>query len=173
MQGRRISILMAVVLPLAIIACNKDQTQGTPTPAAAPAAKSAAAAAVAEGAAGAKSGSTIAMQVHAHGLSKEVHIQVPPGTNVTWSNSTQFYIQFDPTNNPCEPSTSPSGSYTYYNSIQTSSNPVQYTATCTIASTPIGKAPFFYKIGKGTHLTEPKKKLGLFSGHCQGCGLDQ
>ena len=89
------------------------------------------------------------------------------GTVMTWHANSQFWVAFDPKNNPCELSTAAAGSNVYPAAKQASG---AYEATCTMAKQPVGAAPFEYNINSGAPPTTPTL---LISGHCEGCIIDE
>lgn len=157
MQGRHVGILVAIVLPLALVGCNKDQPQTAPTPVPAPPAG--------------KAGTSINVPVEELSSDYEIHTSVDSSSQITWTDpSNAFYVEFKADNDPCVPSTLVDKKYHYYNSTTVA----PYIATCTIANPPTGTAPYRYDIQQGQYqLDKPKKKHDFVSGHCQGCALDQ
>ena len=89
------------------------------------------------------------------------------GSVVIWHNKTSaFYVVFDPTENPCNPSGGTSSNI-YASSVNSKGvNEV----TCTIATTPIGAGPYPYLIYAGVPPLEIKTiKLPTTTDHCEGC----
>jgi hypothetical protein len=98
MQGQRGSILMAIVLPLALIGCSKEQTQPAPAPVAA----------MPGGPTGPPTGANDPPAINLTILHKaktkhgEAHQLVGPGTTVVWEYDQSNYEVIFTGNSPCD-----------------------------------------------------------------------
>jgi hypothetical protein len=108
------------------------------------------------------------------------------GTVVKWHYDQQFYVMFDPTQNPCEPQ-NPAPNSGIYNAVLVQPHPIpnpppppRYVAECRLTDQPVGTGPFPYELHLGTGLlpaaTKPGKKRKIhdpYISHCEGCYLEE
>jgi hypothetical protein len=159
MQGNRVIAVMAFIVLLGLVGCNKDQPHPSPAEAAAPAAAQVTPPAPPPNPVlNVDTGVNNPFEVHTAGLAQ--------GTALTWTYSKSFYVQFpNKNNNPCSETPSFDQSYSSPGSGPT------YTVTCTMKNPP-SRRKYLYNIGSPTPPPSPTPSPAPLTGHCEGCIIE-